>query len=290
VKKILLLFVLSFIVLRVFPQKFYFSSDLTAEHIFTGDCEGPATDRFQNLYAVNFQKNGTIAIIHPGKSPELFLTLPEGSAGNGLRFNKNGDLFVADYMGHNVLKIKTESKEVSVFATHEKLNQPNDLAISNADILFISDPNWKEGTGQLWKVMPDGRIFLLESNMGTTNGIEVSPDDRRLYVNESVQKCLWVYDLDREGNISNKRLFFRFPDFGLDGMRCDAKGNLFVTRYGKGCIAIISPWGKLLREVYVKGKKTSNVTFGGPDGKTVYVTLQDRGCIEWFRSKTKGAR
>ena len=73
-------------------------------------------------------------------------------------------------------------------------------------------------------------------------------------------------------------------------MRCDSKGNLYIARYDKGCIAIINPEGKLLREIPTKGKKTSNVTFGGKDGKTVYVTLQDRGCIEWFRSTIKGAR
>ena len=99
-----------------------------------------------------------------------------------------------------------------------------------------------------------------------------------------------IYDLDENGNISNKRLFIEFDDFGLDGMRCDELGNLFVTRYDKGVVCIISPEGKILREVPTKGKKTSNVTFGGTDGKTVFVTLQDRGCIEWFRSETAGAR
>ena len=57
--------------------------------------------------------------------------------------------------------------------------------------------------------------------MGTTNGIEVSPDETKLYVNESVQKNIWVYDLDSDGNISNKKLFYSFEDYGLDGMRCD---------------------------------------------------------------------
>jgi sugar lactone lactonase YvrE len=220
----------------------------------------------------------------------MFLSLPAGSTGNGIRFNKNGEMFVADFTGHHVLKIHPETKEVTVYAYSENFNQPNDLAISNSGIVFLSDPNWKDGTGQIWKVMPDGKLTLLESGMGTTNGIEVSPDDRRLYVNESIQKRLWVYDLDTEGNISNKRLLFEFPDFGLDGMRCDEKGNLYVTRYDKGCVAVISPDGKLVREIATKGKKTSNVTFGGTDGKTVYVTLQDRGCVEYFRNKVRGAR
>jgi sugar lactone lactonase YvrE len=74
----------------------------------------------------------------------------------------------------------------------------------------------------------------------------------------------------------------------MDGMKCDASGNLFVTRYDKGVIAIISPQGKLIREVQMKGKKTSNITFGGKDKKTCFVTLQDRKCVEIFRSETAG--
>jgi len=271
-------------------QKPYIAKDLTGEHLFTTNCEGPAVDSQGNLYVVNYKQDGTIAIIRPGQAPELFVMLPEGSVGNGIRFNKAGEMFVADFKKHNVLIVDMKTRSVSVFAHDERMNQPNDLAISNSGIIFCSDPNWQDNTGQLWKVMPDGKPVLLESGMGTTNGIEVSPDDKHLYVNESIQKRLWVYDLDKEGNISNKRLLFQFPDFGLDGMRCDAKGNLFVTRYDKGVIAIISPAGKLLREVEIKGKKTSNVTFGGKKNKTVFVTLQDRGCVESFRSKIRGAR
>jgi len=279
-----------FVALNVFSQKSFESYDLTKEHVFTTNCEGPAVDKSGNLYVVNYQKDGTIAIIRRHKSPAIFVTLPEGSVGNGIRFNKAGEMYVADYKGHNVLKVNMKTRSVNIFAHSEKLIQPNDLAISNTGILFLSDPNWNESTGQIWRVLPDGKLSILESGMGTTNGIEVSPDDKHLYVNESVQQRIWVYDLDANGDISNKQLFYQFPDFGLDGMRCDAAGNLYVARYDKGCIAIISPEGKLLKEVLTKGKKTSNVTFGGKGGKTVYVTLQDRGCVEWFRAETAGAR
>jgi sugar lactone lactonase YvrE len=124
--------------------------------------------------------------------------------------------------------------------------------------------------------------------MGTVNGIEVSPDNKYLYVNESVQRKVWKYDLNAKGEISNKRLIHEFPDFGMDGMRCDAKGNLYITRHGKGAIAILSPDGKLLREVPTIGKLTSNIAFGGKDGRTVYVTLQDKGNIESFTVETPG--
>ena len=74
----------------------------------------------------------------------------------------------------------------------------------------------------------------------------------------------------------------------MDGMRCDVDGNLYVTRYGKGTVAKLSPDGVLLLEVQMKGKKPSNIAFGGKDGKTVYVTLQDRGFIETFRVEKAG--
>jgi sugar lactone lactonase YvrE len=126
--------------------------------------------------------------------------------------------------------------------------------------------------------------------MGTTNGIELSPDEKILYVNESIQRKIWAFDVDSAGNISNKRLFAEFPDYGFDGMKCDRKGNLYVTRYGKGTVVILSPGGSLIREVELKGKNCSNLVFGGPDGKTVFVTLQDRGGMEFFRTDVGGRR
>jgi len=97
-----------------------------------------------------------------------------------------------------------------------------------------------------------------------------------------------VYNLSKKGKISNKRLLIEFPDFGMDGMRCDANGNLYIARYGKGVVAVVSAEGKLMREITLTGKKPTNVAFGGNDGKTVYVTLQDQGNIETFRSDTPG--
>jgi sugar lactone lactonase YvrE len=107
-------------------------------------------------------------------------------------------------------------------------------------------------------------------------------------VNESAQRNVWAFDVDDAGNISNKRIFTQFTDFGLDGMKCDRKGNLYITRYGKGTIAVFTPTGKLIREVTLKGKNCSNLVFGGKDGKTVFVTLQDRKGMEQFTNNIAG--
>ena len=263
------------------------TSDFTKEGLFTAGIEGPAVDADNNLFAVNFEKEGTIGIVDMQGNASLFLTLPNGSIGNGIRFDKEGNMYIADYVNHNVLLIKKGTKEVSTYAHHPDLNQPNDLAIAPNGILYASDPNWKESTGKLWKVTKKG-FELMEAEMGTTNGIEVSPDGKHLYVNESVQRNIWVFDIDQTGDLHQKRLFYSFDDFGMDGMRCDNRGNLYVCRYDAGKVVVINPEGKIIREIGLKGKKPTNIAFGGKDGKQCFVTLQDRGCFETFMAAHPG--
>ena len=266
----------------------YQSQDFTKEGGFTKGIEGPAVDAEGNLYAVNFQEQGTIGRVTPEGEASLFVRLPEGSVGNGIRFNQSGDMLIADYPQHNILKVNMADQSISVFAHNDSMNQPNDITVTRNDVLFASDPNWSEGTGQLWRIDPNGSITLLEESMGTTNGVEVSPDEKTLYVNESVQRKVWAYDLSPDGQISNKRELITFPDFGMDGMRCDVAGNLYITRHGKGTVVKVSPGGEVLQEIKMTGELPSNIAFGGPDGRIAYVTLQDRGCVETFRVEEPG--
>ncbi len=269
-------------------SKRFTATDLTPEDSFSENCEGPNVDKAGNLYVVNYQRNGTVGVITPEGKASVFVELPEGSIANAIRFDSKGDMLLADFSSHNVLKINPSTKKVSVYCHDDRFNQPNDLCITRGDVVFASDPNWKDGTGQVWRIMPDAKANIAADNMGTTNGIELSPDEQTLYVNESVQLNVWAFDVSLTGELSNKRLFHHFDDFGMDGMKCDKQGNLYVTRYGKGVVAVFSPKGKLLREIPLKGKKTSNLAFGGKDGKTVYVTLQDRKCVETFRNDVAG--
>lgn len=276
---------IGYLLLCLSCNKNYQSSDLIADGIFASYAvEGPVVDAQGRLFAVNFRENGTIGVVESGTASE-FVRLPEGSTGNGIRIGSDGSMYVADYTGHNVLKINPKTKEISVFAHEPSMNQPNDLAISQDDFLFASDPNWSDSTGNIWRISPQAEVVKLDSNMGTTNGITLSPDNTQLYVNESIQRKIWVYDLTPSKQIQNKRLFASFPDFGCDGMRCDGQGNLYVARYGAGYIAQYNPAGKLLRKIMLKGKKPSNIAFGGKDGKTAYVTMHERGAIETFRIK-----
>lgn len=269
-------------------EELYISKPFTQKSEFTNGIEGPAVDSNGILYVVNFEKEGTIGQVNKDGLASLFMDLPEGSTGNGIRFDSKGNMLIADYTGHNILKVDMESKAISVHAHNSQMNQPNDIAIMDNDILFASDPDWKNSTGQLWRIDVDGSTHLLEKDMGTTNGVDVSPDNRKLFVNESVQRTVWVYDLSEKGEISNKRLLIQFDDFGMDGMRADINGNLYITRHGKGTVVKVSPEGEILQEITVSGKKPSNIAFGGNDGKTAYVTLQDNGNIDFFRVVAPG--
>ena len=271
---------------KVTSEKLYSSSVFTPPHGFTSGVEGPAGDKEGMVYAVNFEKQGTIGQVNPSGEASIFIELPEGSVGNGIRFNASGDMLIADYTKHNILKVNMASKEISVFANEPKMSQPNDIAIDKKGRLYASDPDWKAGTGKLWRIDPDGKVSLLLENLGTTNGIEVSPDEKKLYVGGG--RDVFSYDLSSAGELSNRKLLIEFPDFGTDGMRCDAKGNLYIARIGKGVIAKVSPTGELLREIGLIGKKPTNIAFGGKDGRTVYVTLMDMGNLESFRVDIPG--
>ena len=279
--------ILSLSLLLITCDKEDSSTDFTEEHLFTTGIEGPAVDANRNLFAVNFQKEGTIGIVTAEGKASLFMNLPNGSIGNGIRFDKEGNMFIADYVNHNVLLVPKGSKEVSVYAHHPDLNQPNDLAIAPNGTLYASDPNWAASTGKLWKVSDEG-FELMEAEMGTTNGIEVSPDGKLLYVNESVQRNIWVYDIDDNGDLHDKRQFFQFKDFGMDGMRCDNQGNLYVCRYDAGKVVVFSPEGKVIRVIVLKGKKPTNIAFGGKDWMQCFVTMQGRGCFETFMATNPG--
>jgi sugar lactone lactonase YvrE len=269
-------------------EPLYVARPFTAERGFTKGIEGPACDRAGNVYAVNFQRQHTIGRVTPQGQAELFVTLPRKSTGNGIRFRPNGEMLVADYTGHNVLSINPKSRQIGVFAHEAAMNQPNDLALAANGTIYCSDPDWRHKTGQLWRIDRQGVAHLEAKSLGTTNGIDVSPDGRTLYVNESTRRLVWAYAIHADGSLGMARLIKRFDDFGLDGMRCDTAGNLYVTRQEKGTVVKLSPTGEVLREIDILGKKPSNICFGGPDGRTAYVTEVEHRRLVSFRVEKPG--
>lgn len=268
-------------------DELFVAKPLTAEKSFTSGIEGPNCDAQGNIYVVNFAKQGTIGKVSPDGKAEVFLELPEGSVGNGICFDRAGLMYVADYPKHNVLKIDIKTKAITTYSHHDGMNQPNDVAIAPDGTIYASDPNWGDNSGQIWRIDAKGQATIVASKMGTTNGIDVSPDGKTLYVNESVQRNVWAFPIAESG-LGEKKLLIKFPDHGMDGMRCDMDGNLYITRYGKGTVAKISPDGKELKEIPVLGDNPSNLCFGGPDGRTVYVTEVQHQRLVQFRVDKPG--
>jgi gluconolactonase len=269
-------------------EKLFVASPLTQPKQFTSGIEGPQCDKAGNIYAVSFGAAQTIGRVSPDGKAEKFVTLPGKSTGNGIVFDNKGRMYVADYVEHNVLRIDMASKKIEVFAHESMMNQPNDLAIAPNGTLYASDPSWGTSTGQLWKINTAGQVTRVAADMGTTNGIEVSPDGKTLYVNESVQRNVWSFPIHDDGTLGEKKLIKQFPDHGFDGMRCDADGNLYITRHGKGTVVVLSPAGKELHEIDVLGKNPTNLCFGGPDGRTVYVTEVEQTRLVQFRTDKPG--
>jgi signal peptidase len=267
------------------------SRQLTPAGEYTGGIEGPAVDAAGTLYVVNFGRQGTIGKLRLGATrSELFVTLPGGSIGNGIRFDREGRMYIADFRKHNVLVIEAGQSAPQVYFHSDRFNQPNDLAVASDGTLF---PH----SGQIWRIVrgrdgkASGEVMSSERSMGATNGIDLSPDGTTLYVSEADTREVWAYRLDGT-KLAAPRLVKKFDAFELDGLRTDLDGKIFVARPLNGTIAILAPDKTpdtaLVREVPLRGKVPTNLTFGGPDGKSVFVTQKDRKFIETFRADRPG--
>merc|ERR1719195_893131 len=187
------------------------------------------------------------------------------------------------------------------------LGMPNDLAISQTGLLFLSGQDWGSSTGALWLCRSNGDAVQLEGNMGRTNGVALSPDGATLYLTEARGspvynpsqmdgQRIWKYSVASDGSVSQKTLFFNFatdtnqPEANTDsdGMRTDVAGNLYVTRNGLGKVTVITPGGALLREIQLsRTNYPTNVAFS-PLGDLLYVVgrcgnapwSQGDGCVE----------
>jgi signal peptidase len=270
------------------------SRQVTPSGEYTSGIEGPAIDAGGTLFVANFQRQGTIGKLSPGAArSELFAVLPTGSIGNGIRFDREGRMYVADFKNHKVFVFERGQTVPRVYFHSDRFNQPNDLAAAADGTLYASDPSFPRRTGQIWRITrgPDGKgrgeVMSSERRMGVTNGLDLSPDGATLYVSESSTPEVWAYKL--EGTmLTAPRLVRKFTAFDLDGLRTDLDSRIFVTQPLNGTVAMLTPDGTLMREISLRGKEPTNLTFGGPDGKTVFVTQREGRFIEAFRVDRPG--
>ncbi|MGJ4997559.1 SMP-30/gluconolactonase/LRE family protein [Bradyrhizobium sp. HKCCYLS3077] len=274
--------------------KLFESTQLTPSGEYTFGIEGPAVDPQGNLYVVNLGKPGTIGKLAPeATASEKFTELPDGSIGNAIRIDAAGTMFIADYKRHNIFAIAPGTTEPQIVFHADEMSQPNDITLARDGTIYASDPAFKARSGRIWRIArsPDGTMqgaaLIAPRAMGTTNGIDLSPDGRTLYVGESNSGEIWSYAIEGDA-LTRPKLIAKFEPNTIDGLRTDTSGRLFVAHILKGSIAVLAPDGRTIREVALKAKEPTNLAFGGSDGKTVYVTQRQGGFIESFRTDVEG--
>jgi len=254
---------------------------------------------------------GTIYRYDPTSGATTKYMEPSGMS-NGLHVDKNGDLIIAqdaDFGGRAVLRRNLTTGKTVVLADSfegKRFNGPNDVTsdakgrIYFTDARYGGDEPWTGLPHAFYRIDPDGKVTRLAMDIFRPNGIEVSADGKRLYVaacNSTmlpinpngpakdkfgfVNGGIVVYDLDKAGNVSNGREFFRADDIGVDGTAMDTDGNLYVAMHNgnpgapKSDIVVISPAGKVLQHLSTPPGNglTTNLGFGrGADSHSLYVT------------------
>lgn len=201
---------------------------------------------------------------------------------NGNRIDEEGRLVTCEHGSRTVTRTDSEGKVETLIADFEglKFNSPNDLVIRSDGTIWFTDPHY--GLGQrereieknnvyCWR--PKTRdVFVVVTDFVMPNGAALSPDEKKLYVADSGKPChIRVFDVAKDGSLSNGKVFCKIDVGGPDGIRCDAKGRLFSSA-GDG-VHVFSPEGRLLGRIPVP-ETPSNLCFGGSDGKTLFITAR----------------
>jgi gluconolactonase len=253
--------------------------------------EGPAVDAEGNIFFTDQPNNrihkwsvdGKLSIFHenPGRA-------------NGLYFDKGGNLLACADLNNELWLIDREGNVTVLVKDYKgkKLNGPNDLWIDPKGGIYFTDPfyrrpYWNRGPieqdGQhVYYLTPDRKeLIRVTTDLVQPNGIIGTPDGKLLYVADIGAKKTYVYGINADGSLSNKKLFC---SMGSDGMTIDNQGNIYLT--GKG-VTVFNPDGEKIEQIDVPAGWTANVTFGGKDRKMLFITAQDS--IYGLQMRVKGA-
>ena len=169
----------------------------------------------------------------------------------------------------------------------KRLNSPNDLVLRSDGALYFTDPSGgnRFADWDLKKELPFQGVFLLKDgklqpviqDLERPNGIALSPDEKFLYVNDSVKRAILRYEVQRDGSVANGRVFADMSagtgTGNPDGMKFDAKGNLYSV--GPGGIWVFAPDGTHLGMI-VPPEFAPGFTFGDADGKSLYLAASSK--------------
>ena len=227
---------------------------------------------------------------------------PSGAA-NGLMFDAKGNLISCDGGDRQVSMLDSKGNVAKVLADSydgKKLNSPNDLVIDSKGGMYFTDPRYgnRDGMEQdveaVYYLRPDGMLIRVVDDVGRPNGVILSPDGKTLYVADTSREYIRAYDVQPNGTVTNGRDFAKLPPITVgegkrrnytDGMTIDVEGNLYAAT-GSG-IEVFDKEGKYVGVIKVP-KPPANCAFGGPDNKTLFITV--RAFLYKIELKVAGVR
>jgi gluconolactonase len=252
--------------------------------------EGPTADENGNVYFTD-QPNDRI-LIWSGKSGLSVFMKPSGRS-NGLMFDNFGYLWSCADEKNEIWRISPDKKVEIITGNYKGLpfNGPNDLWIAPGGGVYFTDPFYKRSWWDhsempqekqcVYFMTPDHKtVIRVAEDLEQPNGIVGSPDGKILYVADIRGNKTWFYSVNKDGSLSDKKLFC---EMGSDGMALDSKGNLYLT--GRG-VTIFNKDGVKLGNIAVPENWTANVCFGDKDKKSLYITAS-KGLYR-IRIKVKG--
>jgi gluconolactonase len=261
---------------------------LSGDFSFT---EGPTADASGNVYFTDQPSDRILKWSVDGKL-STFLT-PAGRS-NGMYFDAKGNLIACADEKNELWSIAKDGKATVIWKENEgkRLNGPNDVWVHPSGSLYFTDPFY----GRPWwthKERPqDGehvyrlsadrqKLNRVTQDLEQPNGIIGSPDGKTLYVADIKAGKTYAYDIQPDGSLAGKRLHC---SLGSDGMTLDEEGNLYLT--GKG-VHVFDKAGKEVQVFDIPEDWTANVSFGGADHRTLFITAS-KGLYA-VRLRVKGA-
>lgn len=251
--------------------------------------EGPAVDKQGNIFFTDITDDKIWKYSTDG---ELSLFLDKTGHSDGMYFDKRGNLITAADEKNELWSI-TPDKKITVILDNykgQKFNGPNDLWIDKKEGIYFTDPYYQrpywerkkpELSGQHVYYLPKGKkeAFIVDSNLVKPNGLIGSADGKNLFVADINDKKTYKYDINKDGRLSNRRLFV---SMGSDGMTLDNKGNLYLTGQG---VTVFNPEGKKIGHIPLPGW-TANVCFGGRNRDMLFITSNTS--VYTLQMKVKG--
>ncbi len=248
-----------------------------------GFIEGPAFDADGNLYIVDIPF-GRIFRISP--TGDWALVAEYDGEPNGLKLHQDGRILIADYR-NGLLALDPGSGAVNTVLgrrNSEAFKGLNDLAIAaNGDIYFTDQgqTGLHDPTGRIFRLSPNGQLTCLMANLPSPNGLVLSPDETVLFVAMTRDNSVWRAPLQRDGSVSKVGRFCTlFGTSGPDGLAMDQAGRLVVAHASLGQAFIYAPDGACVARIAsCAGRTCTNVAFGGPDRRQLFITESATGTI-----------